>query len=605
MGTLVTAKYDQNGDTIFDPTFNTQAVRFSVDGSKIYGANGESVISIYGKPEIPAFTPPNIWVRRPYIRSITEFGAIGDNTERKLSTFFATLAQAQAVYPSATSLDDLIDWAAFQTAIDTIRLTGNPGYLECGEEAQYRFKKPVVFNPTFDCNTLVQGISIIGPAGHRAYDSGTEYPVTITVSARDGETSEGAFDMRAAQMCKIEGLGLYGFTQGTGVINQLVRIGAEGCANPASIVRVATVSKNLFYGGSKSINAYLTSGLIVSNNNICRALVNGVEMNACGDATIDGNLFNNIGPMLNADIPVNASSGLGTSYHDGSALALYGGGGNNFVTENRFEVCNKGITAFNMQGLRIQGGFVDKCREFGIGIATSANVSGSTNLAYQPRSIQIEGVRFISNGWNSTYNSHLFLENTGTGNNFKVNLTGNVFAYAGPNAIDLLPDVYVSQQKIFGVGPFRTIRVNNSGGGTMEVLSAGNQYSGGATDYTVDAATSTGVVFDSSSDSFDKPVTIASGEIRGAKKTVTVSISWTPGSIASAAGISYGAISLPNATIDTVLTVTPPSSLANLIAQPYVTGAGTGNLRLFNGTGGAITGSSGTWKISYQIDKWL
>lgn len=45
-----------------------------------------------------------------------DYGAIADGTSHPLSEFFATLAEAQAVYPHAIALTDEIDWAATQAA---------------------------------------------------------------------------------------------------------------------------------------------------------------------------------------------------------------------------------------------------------------------------------------------------------------------------------------------------------------------------------------------------------------------------------------------------------------------------------------------------------
>ncbi|HGT5939625.1 TPA: hypothetical protein ACM39W_004251 [Escherichia coli] len=47
------------------------------------------------------------------------FGAIGDGTFHALSERFATLADAQIVYPHATSLSQSIDWAAMQSALNS------------------------------------------------------------------------------------------------------------------------------------------------------------------------------------------------------------------------------------------------------------------------------------------------------------------------------------------------------------------------------------------------------------------------------------------------------------------------------------------------------
>lgn len=49
------------------------------------------------------------------------FGAKCDGALRPLSTVFSTLAEAQAVYPHAQSLDQEIDWAATQAAINYVR----------------------------------------------------------------------------------------------------------------------------------------------------------------------------------------------------------------------------------------------------------------------------------------------------------------------------------------------------------------------------------------------------------------------------------------------------------------------------------------------------
>lgn len=45
---------------------------------------------------------------------IEDYGAIGDGQSHPLAERFATLEEAQKVYPDATSLDDEIDWCAIQ-----------------------------------------------------------------------------------------------------------------------------------------------------------------------------------------------------------------------------------------------------------------------------------------------------------------------------------------------------------------------------------------------------------------------------------------------------------------------------------------------------------
>lgn len=48
-----------------------------------------------------------------------QFGAIGDGTLHPLSERFSTIADAQIVYPHATSLSQSIDWAAMQSALNS------------------------------------------------------------------------------------------------------------------------------------------------------------------------------------------------------------------------------------------------------------------------------------------------------------------------------------------------------------------------------------------------------------------------------------------------------------------------------------------------------
>lgn len=55
--------------------------------------------------------------------TLEQFGAVGDGTSHPLSEFYATLAEAQAVYPHAIALTDEIDWAAFQAALNTTART--------------------------------------------------------------------------------------------------------------------------------------------------------------------------------------------------------------------------------------------------------------------------------------------------------------------------------------------------------------------------------------------------------------------------------------------------------------------------------------------------
>lgn len=59
--------------------------------------------------------------------SLRRFGAIGDGLSHPLSERFATLSEAQSVYPRATSLSDEIDWCATWAAIDSDIKVIQPG----------------------------------------------------------------------------------------------------------------------------------------------------------------------------------------------------------------------------------------------------------------------------------------------------------------------------------------------------------------------------------------------------------------------------------------------------------------------------------------------
>ena len=60
------------------------------------------------------------------------FGAIGDGQYHALSTRFATLAQAQATYPFVTRLDQSIDWAGIQAAINSVEGAGGSALIPVG-----------------------------------------------------------------------------------------------------------------------------------------------------------------------------------------------------------------------------------------------------------------------------------------------------------------------------------------------------------------------------------------------------------------------------------------------------------------------------------------
>ena len=54
------------------------------------------------------------------VGNVMDYGAIMDGNSHPLSSRYATLAAAQAVYPHATSLTDEIDWCAIQAAVNAL-----------------------------------------------------------------------------------------------------------------------------------------------------------------------------------------------------------------------------------------------------------------------------------------------------------------------------------------------------------------------------------------------------------------------------------------------------------------------------------------------------
>ena len=64
--------------------------------------------------------------RTPDVFNACDYGLIGDGNSHPLSERYATLAAAQAVYPHAASLNDEIDWAATQLAVNLASARTNP-----------------------------------------------------------------------------------------------------------------------------------------------------------------------------------------------------------------------------------------------------------------------------------------------------------------------------------------------------------------------------------------------------------------------------------------------------------------------------------------------
>ncbi len=64
--------------------------------------------------------------------SAKAFGAVGDGQYHPLSDRFGTLAEARAIYPFATRLDQSLDWAGIQAAIDAVEASGGTATIPVG-----------------------------------------------------------------------------------------------------------------------------------------------------------------------------------------------------------------------------------------------------------------------------------------------------------------------------------------------------------------------------------------------------------------------------------------------------------------------------------------
>jgi hypothetical protein len=98
--------------------------------------------------------------------SVKDYGAIGDGTLHPLSERYNTLADAQKKYPHARSLNDSIDWAALQQAVNNVMLAKRAIYLNdfnlhFGDKT-LEIKQPIVM---FGASNLGVGSALINYSG--------------------------------------------------------------------------------------------------------------------------------------------------------------------------------------------------------------------------------------------------------------------------------------------------------------------------------------------------------------------------------------------------------------------------------------------------------
>ena len=132
--------------------------------------------------------------------SAKAFGAIGDGFEHPLSEFYPTLAAAQAIFPAATSLANLIDGLAIQKALDFVSANGGRGavYLPAG---RYRGNTGTLKIANF--------CSLIGDGSGRSIIDNQNTVVTYSLLSNK--------DPASAYAITVEGLSLHGGSVGIGL----------------------------------------------------------------------------------------------------------------------------------------------------------------------------------------------------------------------------------------------------------------------------------------------------------------------------------------------------------------------------------------------------
>ncbi len=85
-------------------------------GAGLAAADGVPAAALFGSVPVPLSTAA---ARLAGWTVVTDFGAVGDGRSRPLSSRYPTLEAARADHPGATSLDEELDGAAIQSAIDS------------------------------------------------------------------------------------------------------------------------------------------------------------------------------------------------------------------------------------------------------------------------------------------------------------------------------------------------------------------------------------------------------------------------------------------------------------------------------------------------------
>lgn len=169
--------------------------------------------------------------------SVKDYGAIGDGASHPLSTRYGTLAEAQALCPSATALTQEIDWCAAQAAIAYgASLPPVPGYLDNTERGIEIYWPPGYYR---------HGTSTMKADGLSVYLRGSGPKISvIEYTGSDGvNLLDFGYNSHRAVLSATVGAGGSGYAVG----NVLTCAGGLNVATPCQVT-VTTVSAGAVTG---------------------------------------------------------------------------------------------------------------------------------------------------------------------------------------------------------------------------------------------------------------------------------------------------------------------------------------------------------------------
>ena len=226
---------------------------------------------------------------------VRDYGAVGDGASHPLSSVYATLAAAQAVYPFATSLTQELDWAGTQAATNaaiargagTIRLRGVGPYLlsdpiACatssstpmafvGDEHQTHISNThASASITFNCNSSVFATNVL-----------TFENLSLTTNV--ATTGNIAFNIVNNQAVVFDNVKVYGYNQGISLTTSWAPIIRNGSYFQGIKTNAIAATDNSFKGATITGSTFAGNGY---TTNTCAILVS----QATG-VTISGNDF--------------------------------------------------------------------------------------------------------------------------------------------------------------------------------------------------------------------------------------------------------------------------------------------------------------------------